>query len=115
MEKILAEHRRMLGDFEVVEIDEARIAALRAELDVDVPVDLRWTWNYASEVEELRALYERGKRGQWNAETDIDWSMPFPRDAWFLPKEGLQLLPTVLSIMGADDATCRQAAFDEFA
>src|SRR5262245_14461400 len=115
MDKILAEHRRRLGDFEVVELDEGRIAALRRQLDVDVPVDLHWTWTYASEVEELRALYERGKRGQWNAETDVDWSTPFPRGEWFLPKEGLQILPSVLAIMGADDEICREAAFDEFA
>jgi hypothetical protein len=115
MDKILAEHRRHVGGFEVVEIDEQRIDALRAQIDVDVPMDLHWTWNYASEVEELRALYERGKKGQWNAETDVDWSIPFPRDEWFLPKEGLQLLPSVLAIAGADDATCRAAAFDEFA
>jgi hypothetical protein len=115
MEKILAEHRRNVGDFEVVEIDEARIAALRGQIDVDVPVDLHWTWNYASEVEELRALYERGKKGQWNAETDVDWSTPFPREEWFLPKQGLQVLPSVLAVVGADDATCRAAAFDEFA
>ena len=63
MEKILAEYRRNLGDFEVVDIDEHRIANLRRELDVDVPIDLHWTWNYGSEVEELRSLYERGKRG----------------------------------------------------
>jgi para-aminobenzoate N-oxygenase AurF len=115
MDKILAEHRRQVGGFEVVEIDEQQIDALRAQIDVDVPMDLHWTWNYASEVEELRALYERGKKGQWNAETDVDWSIPFPRDEWFLPKEGLQLLPSVLAIAGADDATCRAAAFDEFA
>ena len=115
MEKILADHRRTLADFEVVEIDPARIAGLRAQLDVDVPLDLHWTWNYASEVEELRALYEKGKLGQWNAESDVDWSTPFPRDRWFLPKEGLQILPSVLAAMGADDATCREAAFDEFA
>jgi hypothetical protein len=115
MDKILSEHRRLLGDFEVLEIDEGRIAHLRDELDVDVPLDLHWTWNYASEVEELRALYERGKRGQWNAEADVDWSTSFPRDEWFLPKEGLQILPSVLAICGADDATCRAAAFDEFA
>jgi len=115
MDKILAEHRRQLGDFEIVEIDEQRIDALRAQIDLDTPVDLHWTWNYTSEVEELRALYERGKKGQWNAETDVDWSIPFPRDQWFLPKEGLQILPSVLAIAGADDATCRAAAFDEFA
>src|SRR2546427_11751915 len=115
MEKILGEYRRQLGDFEVVDIDEDRVAALRRELDVDVPVDLHWTWSYASEVEELRALYERGKRGQWNAEADVDWSIPFPRDEWFLPKEGLQILPSVLASAGVDDAVCRAAAFDEFA
>ena len=37
------------------------------------------------------------------------------RERWFLPKEGLQLLPSVLSATGADDETCREAAFDEFA
>ena len=81
MEKILAEYRRNLGDFEVVDIDEDRIAKLRGELDVDVPIDLHWTWNYGHEVEELAALYERGKRGQWNAETDVDWSIPFARSS----------------------------------
>ncbi len=115
MDKILAEHRRQLGDFEIVDIDERQIAALRDQIDLDAAVDLHWTWNYASEVEELRALYERGKKGQWNAEADIDWSIPFPRDEWFLPKKDLQLLPTVLAMAGADDATCRAAAFDEFA
>ncbi len=115
MDKILAEYRKTLGDFEIVEIDEAKIADLRTQLDVDVPIDLHWTWNYGSEVEELRALYERGKRGQWNAESDIDWTAPFDRNEWFLPKVGLQLMPSVLSIMGADDEICKQAAFDEFA
>jgi len=115
MDKLLTEYRRTLSDFEVVEIDETQIGALRDQLDVDVPLDLHWTWNYASEVEELRALYERGKRGQWNAESDVDWSIPFPRDQWFLPKEGLQLLPSVLAAIGADDETCKRAAFDEFA
>jgi hypothetical protein len=115
-DKILAEHRHRLGDFETVEIvDERQVESLRSQLDVDVPLDLRWTWNYGSEVEELRNLYERGKRGQWNAEIDIDWSMPFPREEWFMPKRNAALLPSVLAEMGADDDTCREAAWDEFA
>ena len=85
-----------------------------ARLDVDVPIDLHWSWEYGSEIEELRNLYERGKKGQWNAETDIDWSQPFPHDEWFMPKEGALLLPSILSMMGVDDDTCRRAAFDEF-
>ena len=114
MDKILAEYRKKIGDFEVVEVDEARIEALRNQLDVDVPIDLHWTWNYGSEVEELRALYERGKRGQWNAEEDIDWNAPFPLDEWFLPRENLMMMPTILTIMGADEETCKRAAVDEF-
>ena len=115
MEKILADYRRKLGEFEIVDVDESKIAELRAQLDVDVPLGLHWTWTYASEIEELRALYERGKRGQWNAETDLDWSQPLPRDEWFLPRENSSVLASVLQYAGADDATCRAAAWDEFA
>ncbi len=116
MEKLMAEQRRMIGDFEVIEhVDERHIVALRERVDVDVPLALHWTWEYGSEVEELRQLYERGKRAQWNAETDLDWTIPFPRDEWFLPRENSSLLASVLHIAGADDATCREAAWDEFA
>src|SRR5258705_10604999 len=31
-----------------------------------------------------------------------------------MPKVGALLLPSILTVMGVDDATCRQAAFDEF-
>jgi len=113
--KILPEQRRAFGDFEAIDfVDEKQIDSIRRKLDVDVPIDLHWSWEYGSEIEELRNLYERGKRGQWNAETDIDWSQPFPHDEWFMPKEGALLLPSILSMMGVDDDTCRRAAFDEF-
>ena len=116
MEKILSDYRRNMGNFEVIDIvDEQQIADLRSKIDVDVPMDLHWTWEYGSEIEELRALYERGKKGQWNAETDIDWSGEFPREQWFLPRENVLLMPTILTMMGADEETCREAAFDEFA
>jgi hypothetical protein len=115
METILKEHRRKIGDFEVVDIvDEKQIAGLRQKLDVDVPLELHWTWEYGSEVEELRALYERGKKGQWNAEEDIDWSTPMPRDEWLVPPIGASLMASLLAQMGADEATCKEAAWDEF-
>ncbi len=115
-EKLLPEYRRAFGDFEAVDfVDEKVVDGLREQIDVNVPLDLQWTWNYGSEVEELRALYERGKKGQWDAEADIDWDAPFPDDEWFLPKENVQLLPSILQTMGADDATCREASRDEFA
>jgi len=112
METLLRENRRTIGDFEVVDfVDERQIDGLRKQIDVDVPLELHWTWEYGSEVEELRALYERGKKGQWNAEEDIDWSQPMPREEWFLNKQTGSLLAVVLSTMGADDATCRDAAW----
>jgi hypothetical protein len=114
--KILSDHRKAFGEFEAVDfVDDKEVAQLRSRLDVDVPLDLHWSWEYGSEVEELRNLYERGKKGQWNAETDIDWSIPFPRDEWFMPQSGALLLPSILTAMGADEATCREAAWDEFA
>jgi len=114
--KILSQYRRNIGEFETVDIvDEGAIGALRSQLDVDVPLDLRWTWEYGSEIEELRNLYERGKKGQWNAETDVDWDTPFPRDEWFMPRTGVLLLPSLLTDGGVDEATCREAAWDEFA
>lgn len=115
MDVILRDNRKQIGDFEVVEfVDEQQVATLRKKLDVDVPLELHWTWEYGSEVEELRALYERGKRGQWNAEDDLDWSTPVPKDEWFMPQIGASLLSSILTSMGADEATCREAAWDEF-
>jgi hypothetical protein len=116
MEKLMPAQRRMIDDFEVIEhVDERQIVALRAQVDVAVPLTLHWTWEYGSEVEELRQLYERGKRAQWNAELDLDWSIPLPRDEWFLPRRGASLLAGVLESVGADEETCREAAWDEFA
>jgi hypothetical protein len=115
MEKLMPAQRRMIEEFEVIEhVDERQIAALRERVDVAVPLSLHWTWEYGSEVEELRQLYERGKRSQWNAETDLDWSIPMPREEWFLPKQGSSLLAGVLDSVGADDKICREAAWDEF-
>ena len=114
--KLLPQFRRYIGEFETVDfVDEQAVDALRTQLDVDVPLDLRWTWEYGSEIEELRNLYERGKRGQWNAETDVDWETPFPREEWFMPRKGALLLPSLLSEAGASEEACREAAWDEFA
>ena len=60
--------------------------------DVDGPIDLHWTWTDASEVEELRALYQRGQRGQWNAEEYLDWSTPLTSDELDKPQIGSSLL-----------------------
>lgn len=115
MDKILADHRRMLGDFEIVDVvEQHEIEQLRGRLDIDAPLSLHWSWEYGSEVEELRRLYEKGKAGQWNAETDIDWDVPVSPDEWVINPEASGLAQLV-KMTGGDEATQKAAAFDELA
>jgi hypothetical protein len=111
--KFLAEHRKQVGSFEVVDVTDPReVERLRAHVSSDVPLPVNWTWEYGSEVAELRNLYEKGKTAQWNAETDLDWSIPVTPDDWVLAPEG-SLLAQATKLMGKDEATQKQAAFDE--
>jgi hypothetical protein len=113
VEKLIQEHRRRFGDFEVIEfVDEQEIQRMRAQLDIEVPMELHWTWEYGSEVAELRALYEKGKVNQWNAEKDLDWSIPCTNDEWTLNPEA-SVLAQITRMMGKDEATQKAAMFDE--
>ncbi len=115
MNRFIEDHRRRFGDFEVVEfVDTAEIERLRRQTDVDVPLELNWTWEYGQEVEELRNLYEKGKVNQWNAERDLDWSIPLSKDEWVIDPRA-SVLAQVTRMMGKDEATQRAAAFDELA
>ncbi len=65
LDKILSDYRRLIGEFEIVDFEsDAPIDELRQQVDVDIPVNLHWTWSYDSEFDELRRLYEKGKSGQ---------------------------------------------------
>jgi hypothetical protein len=113
MDKILSDYRRPIGNFEVIDFtDRAVVAKMRDQVAVDVPVELHWTWSYDSDMEELRRLYEKGKGGQWNAQTDLDWSTPVERNSWMLNPEA-SMLANVVRMMGKDEATQQDAAFDE--
>ncbi len=113
MQKLMQEHRKRFGDFEVIDfVDTAEIERLRGQIDVPVPLNLHWSWEYGSEVAELRQLYEKGKVNQWNAEVDIDWTMPVSNDEWTLTPEA-SILASILKLMGRDEKTQKAAAFDE--
>jgi hypothetical protein len=113
VKKLIQEHRKRFGEFEVVDfVDPGEIERLRRQTDVDVPLDLHWTWEYGSEVAELRNLYEKGKVNQWNAEADLDWSIPVSKDEWIVNPQ-VSMLAQVCKLMGRDEATQRAAAFDE--
>jgi hypothetical protein len=56
--------------------------------------DTVFTWDYETRREALLALYEKGKRLQWNASTDIDWSIDVDPERFpdFLPPESINAL-----------------------
>jgi hypothetical protein len=113
--RLMQEHRKRFGDFEVIEfVDDQEITRLREKTDVAAPLTLNWTWEYGSEVEELRNLYEKGKVNQWNAERDLDWSTPVSKDGWVMNPEA-SMLAQLCKLMGKDEATQKAAAFDELA
>ena len=115
MKKFMEEQRKRFGDFEVIEfVDETAIERLRNQIDIEMPLDVNWTWEYGSEVQELRNLYEKGKVNQWNAETDLDWEIPVTKDEWVLKPEA-SMLAQACKLMGKDEATQKAAAFDELA
>ena len=114
MSKLLPDHRVIFGTFEVIDFpDEERIAPIRQRLDVDVPMHVRWNdWEYGSEIQELRRLYEKGKRSQWNASEDLNWDTPVTKDEW-LGDPQMSIMGTITKLMGKDEATQKAALFDE--
>lgn len=114
MGKILENNRRTFGDFEVIDFaDDAELTKLRGRLSVSSPTEVRWNgWEYGSEVAELRRLYEKGKKAQWNASEDLDWSLRVSKDDWVGDPNG-SLLGNILGMLGADEATRKAAVFDE--
>jgi hypothetical protein len=40
------------------------------------PMEVCWQFDYEIEIEKLRGLYAKAKQNQWDAERDIDWSLP---------------------------------------
>jgi hypothetical protein len=115
VKRLLEDHRKRFGEFDAIDfVDVDEIARMRAQIDTPVPLELHWTWEYGSEVAELRNLYEKGKVGQWNAESDLDWSRPVSRDEWVLNSRA-SILAQACALMGKDEATQKSAAFDELA
>jgi 1,2-phenylacetyl-CoA epoxidase catalytic subunit len=114
VDKFMQENRKRLGSFEIVDFpDEKQCESIRQKLDVKTPMAVRWNgWEYGSEVSELRALHEKGKANQWNASTDVDWSLPLSPREWIGNPE-MSLLGQITKMMGKDEATQKEAVFDE--
>jgi len=69
----------MIGRDELNDI-EAILAITNTDVDavqhiVKDNADRIFTWDYTLTRPALRKLYEKGKTGQWNGSTDLDWSI----------------------------------------
>ncbi|MBR57905.1 MAG: hypothetical protein CMH54_07580 [Myxococcales bacterium] len=52
-----------------------KVAKKNPELTMRTRGDAHFKWDYRSDRPELRRLYDIAKTSQWNAETDLDWSI----------------------------------------
>ena len=60
---------------------------LDRELDtILTSFDTNYAWNYGSVKEGLRDLYEKAKREQWNATTQLDWSIAVDPESEIIPQ-----------------------------
>jgi ferritin-like protein len=51
------------------------------------PIETVFEYDYAVQAEDMRGLYEKAKRDQWNAARDIAWDTPEPSDGRTLSDE----------------------------
>src|SRR5215831_16569598 len=49
--------------------------------------DTVFEFDYSVQAEDMRSLYEKAKRDQWNASRDIDWNAPATGDGRVLSDE----------------------------
>ena len=56
--------------------------------------DTRFEHAYPVEAPDLRSLYEKAKRDQWNVSRDIDWTQPFDIEQGVLADEMMDIYGT---------------------
>jgi uncharacterized protein YaaW (UPF0174 family) len=52
---------------------------------IEVTLDVTYNWGYEETRKELRELYRKAKRAQWNAEDRLDWSIDVDLDKQYIP------------------------------
>ena len=105
----------MLGRDELNDL-EAILSISNSDVDeiihtVRANSDALFTWDYERSKPALIKLYEKAKTSQWNAETDLDWSIVVDQEAEVRKVRGasisafgaMDLKGTVFSTWGEDD------------
>lgn len=68
----------------------ARLASPRRDCELETILtsfDSQYVWNYGCVKEGLRELYEKAKREQWNATTELDWAIAVDPEADIVPPQ----------------------------
>ncbi|HMJ12188.1 MAG TPA: ferritin-like domain-containing protein [Polyangiaceae bacterium] len=52
---------------------------------IEATLDVTYNWGYEETRKELRELYRKAKRAQWNAEDRLDWSIDVDLDKQYIP------------------------------
>ena len=74
---------------------EAILAITNTDVDavvhtVNANLDAVFTWDYERSRTPLVKLYEKAKTSQWNASTDLDWSIDVDQEAVVLANAGAE-------------------------
>ena len=73
------DNETIIGRAEINDIDAILAVPLVDSTEIEHIVknnaDSIFTWDYSLQRPALRKLYEKAKTGQWNATTDLDWSI----------------------------------------
>jgi hypothetical protein len=76
----MATNQEMIGRDELDDL-EAILSITNSDVDeiqhvIRANSDTLFTWDYEQSRQPLVKLYEKAKTSQWNANTDLDWSLP---------------------------------------
>lgn len=52
---------------------------------IEASLDVTYNWGYEQTRKDLRELYRKAKRAQWNAEDRLDWSIDVDLDKQYIP------------------------------
>jgi hypothetical protein len=52
---------------------------------IEATLDVTYNWGYEETRKDLRELYRKAKRAQWNAEDRLDWSIDVDLDKQYIP------------------------------
>ncbi|MFI5308907.1 MAG: ferritin-like domain-containing protein [Polyangiales bacterium] len=72
-------------------------ASTQPAQSIKSPMEISWQFSYEMDNQQLKTLYSKAKRLQWDAETQIDWTQPIDPSRPLIDEErfGLSQLPFV--------------------